>query len=100
MTRALKRTRTGARKRDMRRKSQGNVDLRPGLNRMVEIKEDAAGTDVLGFSLKFDGILESDSGRKAHIEAPHHPSVKVRPFSARELVSAESEHGGQPKFQS
>jgi len=58
---------------DVGRKGQRDFELGSGIDGAVEIKENAAGADVLGLGVKFTGAFEADNGGQAHVKAPHHP---------------------------
>ena len=51
----------GVGERDMRREGQSDFELGSGLEGAVEVEEDAAGADVLGFGLNFADSTEPAS---------------------------------------
>jgi len=53
----------GIGERYMRRKGQGYFKLGAGGYRLVEVEKNAAGADVLGFSMELISALEFDDGR-------------------------------------
>src|SRR5579862_4898100 len=61
------------RQSDMRRKGKRDFQLRAGLHGTVEIKEYAAGADVLRFGVEFAGAFQAHHRGKAHVKAPHGP---------------------------
>ena len=56
---------------------EGESDFQPGAggNGAVEVKENAAGADVLSFGANLIRAFKADNGGEAHVEAPHHPPV-------------------------
>src|SRR5580692_1940567 len=58
---------------DMRRKRQSDFKLGSGVHRFVEVEENAAGANVLGFCMKLVGAFEFDDRGQAHVETPHCP---------------------------
>ncbi len=58
---------------DVGREGQGDFELGSGFDGAVEVEENAAGADVLGFGVNLAGAFEADNGGQAHVKAPHHP---------------------------
>ena len=52
---------------------ESDFELGPGFDGAVEIEENAASADVLGFGMNFGDAFQADNGGQAHVKAPHHP---------------------------
>src|ERR1700739_279663 len=65
------------RKRDMRRKCERDLDAGTGSDYAIEIEEDAARADVLGFGEKLAGgrAVETNGGGQSHVETSHRSAV-------------------------
>jgi len=60
---------------DVGRESQRHVQLAAGRDGIIEIEENAASADVLGFGLTVLGAFRTNDCRQAHVESPHRPPV-------------------------
>lgn len=78
MTRAVKRTRTASVRVTWGGEGQGDFEFGSGLERAVEVEENAPGADILSLGLNLagwnlSGAGKANNGGKAHVKAPHHP---------------------------
>ena len=58
---------------DVRRERQSDFELGARFDGAVEVEENTARTDVLGFGLNFVCAFEANDSGQAHVKAPHHP---------------------------
>ncbi len=58
---------------DVGREGQRDFEFGAGGDGAVEVEENAAGADVLGFGWNSLVPSSADDGGQAHVEAPHHP---------------------------